>query len=122
MKDKRAENSKTMMVISMGFIIIYLVWDVEWAIYVALAISVLGTLSDYVSDKVSWLWMKLAWLLGLIIPKVLLALVFYLILFPTSIISRLFGKRSNIELKNGRQSLFIEADKDFEPGSFEKPW
>lgn len=110
------------MVMAAGFIAIYLLWDLNWAIYTALTLTLIGSFSSFLSKWIAWLWMKLAWILSLIIPNILLSLVFFLILFPISLVSKLFGNKSQVILKNRRNSFFIDVDKDFEPDTFEKPY
>ena len=122
MKKIKTDTTKTMLVISSGFILIYLIWDWDWAIYTALIISLTGILSAYLSRKVVFLWMKLSWLLSMIVPNVLLAIVFYLVLFPVSLVAKLLHSKTQLVLKNKTQSFFVDCDKEFDKGSFEKPF
>jgi hypothetical protein len=120
--NNKAENIRTLMVMAAGFIVIYLIWDLKWAIYIALALTIAGSFSSYLSKWIAWGWMKLAWVLSLIIPNILLGIVFFLVLFPTAMMSKLFRTKSNFTLKNNRDSFFIDVNKDFEPNCFDKPY
>lgn len=122
MKRDNIDNSKTILVITTGFLVVFLLWDHQWALYIALGVAVAGVVSDYLSGKITWVWMKLAWLLSLVIPKILLAAVFYLLLLPLALISRIFRKEAPLTLKNNKESLFVEYNKTIEPSSFEKTW
>lgn len=110
-----------MLTIAVGFIVLFLVFDWEWAVVVALIIGLIGVFSPYLSKKVEFLWMKLAYYLGLVIPNILLGAIFYLFLFPISLLSKLFKKDDPLYLKN-RQSTYVNSNKTFEKTSFEKPW
>ncbi len=66
-------------------------------------------------------WMKMAYVLGLFMPKILLTIIFYGILFPIALLFKLFGK-SDIILKNNRKSFFKEVNKSYTSASFEKLW
>lgn len=127
-KDLKFDPVKTVLIITVGFLMIYLViWkrsgvQHEWLLYVAAFVGLGGFLSGFVADKINWLWMKLTWVLSLIVPNILMSLVFYLILFPFALISRVFGKKDTLNLQNRSDSVFKDYNKDFDPKSFENPW
>ena len=66
--------------------------------------------------------MKLAWVMSLIVPNILLSIVFYLFLTPIALISRIFGEKDQLGLKNSKDTMFKNTNKKFEPTSFENPW
>jgi len=113
---------RTVLVIATGFLVIYLIWDYEWAVYTALALGLAGSLSAWLGRSIVFLWQKIGWFLGLIIPNIILTIFFYLVLFPIALLSRLSGKRSQVSLKNRSGSMFAECRKEYPPASFEKPW
>ena len=65
--------------------------------------------------------MKLAQLLGYIIPNILLSIVFYLILFPLSLLSKLFTK-DPLMLSSKYDSYFVDVNKEMDQKSFENMW
>jgi K+-transporting ATPase A subunit len=69
---------KTVLVITVGFLIIYMVTKWQWAIIVSIIIGMLGLLSEYLAKKIEFTWMKLTWILSLIVPNILLTIVFIL--------------------------------------------
>ncbi len=111
----------TVLVISMGFLALYLGFSIQWAAIVSLIIGVSGALSTYLSTKIEWTWMKLAKVLGYIISSILLCLVFYLIMYPISLLSKLFNKDPLMILKK-YSSYFIDVNKKTDKNSFEKTW
>ena len=122
MKGQKTDPIKTVLTISVGFMVLYLITKWNWTILTALAIGLAGIFSNYLSKKIDYLWMKLAWLLNFILPKVLLFIIFFLLLFPLGILSKLFGKKDSLNLNNKADSLFIKCNKKFDKVSFEKPW
>jgi hypothetical protein len=122
MKNTKTNPIKTILTISVGFMLVYLVTKWNWALSVSLIIGVIGICSNYLSQKIDFVWMKLTWLLSLIIPNILLGTIFYFFLFPISILSRLLGKQDPLHLKNKGNSVFITINKDFDKASFEKSW
>jgi hypothetical protein len=119
---KKAEPHKTVLIISIGFLLVYVFTKGNWALAVSLTVGVLGSLSDYMCEKIDFVWMKLAWLLGMIIPNILLTVIFFFFLFPIALLSRLFTKKDPLRLKNINTSLFKDRNKAFDKTSFEKPW
>jgi hypothetical protein len=122
MKNLKTNPVKTVLTISVGFLLIYVVTKWKGAIFVSLMTGLIGICSDYLSQKIDFLWMKLTWLLSLIVPNILLGIIFYLFLFPISVLSGLFGKKNSLHLKNKADSVFITVNENFDKTSFEKSW
>jgi len=122
MKNTKTNPTKTVLIITIGFLLVYLVSKWHWAIYVSLVIGLAGAFSDYLSKKIDFLWMKLAWVLNLIVPNILLGIIFYIFLVPISLLSKLFSKSDPLTLKNKTGSIFKTSNKSFDKASFEKTW
>ena len=108
---KTDTSKSTILVISMGFLILYLVFAWQWAVLVSLIVGVVGVLSSYLSKKIEWVWMKIAQLLGYIIPNILLTLMFFLFLYPIALLSKLFSK-DPLMLSNKYETYFIDINKE----------
>lgn len=117
-----ANPVKTVLTICLGFLFVYVLSEQKWLLYAALFIGLTGVFSTYLSSLIDTFWMKLAWLLGMVVPNIILGVVFYLLVFPLSLLSRLFGRKDFLTLKNRKSSLFVETRKHFSKTSFEKPW
>jgi hypothetical protein len=118
----KTNPTKTVLTITVGFIAVYLITRWKWAISVSLIIGLTGVFSVYLSRKIEFVWMKLSWILSLIVPNILMGAIFYLFLFPISVFSRLFGKKDPLNLKDNSGSHFKNKEKGFDKESFEKPW
>ena len=121
-KKIKTDPIKTVLVITVGMIILHVAYEWHWALYVGLGIGIFGLASDYLAKKIDYLWLQLTKLLSLIIPNILLSAVFYVILTPVAFLSRLFGDNNPLSLKDNKASLFRDSNKTFEKNSFEKPW
>jgi hypothetical protein len=118
----KSDTSKTtMLTISMGFLIVHLVSSWQWAIIVALAVGIIGILSDTLSARIEIVWMKLAKFLSYVIPTILLGIVFYCVLLPFSLMSKLFVK-DPLMLSGDYPSYFVPANREMQKQDFEKPW
>jgi hypothetical protein len=120
-KPIHSDPIKTILVIVVGFLIVYVISKWQGWLGIALFFGILSLLSDYLAKKIDFLWMKLSWLLGLIVPNILLSIIFFVFLTPIALLSRI-GNKDPLSLKHTRTSLFKEYHKDFNKASFEKPW
>ena len=113
---------KTVLTISMGFLVLFMFSNRrEWFI-LSLLIGLTGIFSSFLSGKIELVWMKLSWLLSLVMPNVILTVIFYLFLFPIAMLSKLFANRRSLILKNQQSSMFKTTNKTFVKADFEKPW
>jgi phosphate/sulfate permease len=118
----KADTSKyTILVISMGFLLLDILFSMPWARTISLITGIIGIISNSFSRAVEKGWMAISRVLSLIIPSILLGSVFYLILFPIALVSKIFTK-DPLMLSNEYQTLFIPVRKDLDKKSFEKTW
>jgi hypothetical protein len=122
MKLQKTDPAKTVLTISVGFMILYFITKWDWTIMTAFAVGLAGVFSNYLSTKIDFLWMKLTWFLSLIVPNVLLSIIFFLLLFPIALLARMFGKNDPLNLNNKNDSNFKSSNKQLNKASFEKPW
>ncbi len=118
---KKDTSKSTILIISIGFLILYLAFSWQWSVIVSLLIGVIGIISSTLSKKIEWGWMKLAKLMGYIIPNILLTIVFFLFLYPISLLSKLFSK-DPLMLSKKYKTYFIDINREMDKKSFEKIW
>jgi len=121
-KKIKSDPKTTLLVITLGMVAVYVITRMNWALLTALGIGVGGLLSQGLAEKIDWLWMKLTYVLSLIVPNILLSVVFYVFLTPIALLSRLFGNSNPLDLKNTSPSLFKDHKGKMDAASFEKPW
>jgi hypothetical protein len=122
MQNKQNNTDKTILTIVIGFLIVFVVSQWNWALTVSLCVGLIGIFSTFLSQKIEWLWMQLTKVLSMIVPNIILAVVFYLILFPVAILSRILGKKDTMRLKGGSKTCYIELNKSFSKDDFTYPW
>jgi hypothetical protein len=122
MKTTKSNSAKTVLIISIGFTVVFLLFESKWALNTAIIVGLLGIISNKICDVIDFLWMKLAKVLSFIVPNILLSIIFYLFLFPIAVLSRLFGNKTGLQLKKRPGSLWIERNTQVEKVSFEKMW
>ena len=120
--ENKLKAKSTILVIVVGFIIIYTYSKNFNFLKVSIIIGLLSVISDKASLLIDKIWFKISYILGLIVPNILLGLIFYLILFPISLLSRIFGNKDALNLKNNTKTLFINKNSIFKAKSFQQPW
>ncbi|MGV3611152.1 MAG: hypothetical protein ACO1N0_09400 [Fluviicola sp.] len=121
-KQKASNPAKTVLTIVVGFILIFLITKMRWSLSVAFFVGLAGVLSDFIAKWIDFAWMKLTVVLSYIVPNIVLSLIFYLFLFPIAMLTKLFGKKDPMHLKNTASTLFKHNEKVFDKAYFEKHW
>jgi hypothetical protein len=96
----------------------------EGYLYAAIALQVLNMIVPQLFRPVAVLWLGFADLLGAIMPKVLLSIVFFLVVMPVAILRRLAGKDS-LKLrafKASKGSIMLERNHKFSATDLERPF
>lgn len=122
MKKEKNNPIKTVLTIVVGLTIIYMITKLQWTIIAALTVGFTSLMSKQICRWVDFVWRKLAWILSLIIPNILLSIIYYFLLFPISLLAKLFGKKDPLCLKNEQTSMFVSVNKKFGKRSFEIIW
>lgn len=116
--------AKTSLTIVAGFLLIYIISGLSWTwcLYIASIVAILSILSSKVARLIEQGWFLLTKLLSFIVPNIILSAIFYLFLFPISLIYRLTGSSDPLMLKSGYDTTFKRVDKTFTSDSFKNPW
>lgn len=122
MKKKTLDPVMTILTICVGFVGLYLLYKKPWLIQAGFIVGVLGILSSFFREKINFLWQKLIDVLGKIVPNILLSIIFYVFLFPISLLAKIFSKKDPLMLKNNQTSTFIDSEKEYTKAYFEKTW
>ena len=87
------KTDQTILTIVVGLVVIHWLSGNEYLLHAAILIGLLSLISRKIGNGINWLWMKLAWVLSLIVPKILLAAIFYLFLFPIAVLASIFWQK-----------------------------
>jgi hypothetical protein len=106
-----------------GVLLLCFFWKHQiYFLYLAAILSGISAFSTKLVVVLDNLWMRLAWLLGQFVPRILLAVIFYLVLTPLALLAKLVGEKDPLHLKHSGKSLFKECPPNTEKASFEKMW
>jgi hypothetical protein len=119
---ERKKNLETCLIIVTGLLIIFLIKEWYPLLIIAITVGFIGVFFNKPASWINWLWYKIGDLLGKIIPKVILSAVFFLFLFPVSMLYRISCKdRLTIKAKN-RNTMWTERDYSYSMDDLTKPW
>jgi len=119
---KESDKIKAQLVIVTGLVILYFIFKSQYFLIAAAAIGVVSIAIPVAGDLIVKGWYKLAEILGAINGRILLSAVFFIVLFPVALISRL-GKKDPLTLKKGElDSVFVERNHKYAAKDLEQVW
>lgn len=123
MDNKPSNNSRYEIPLSIVIfmLILFLISKNTIFIYLALGIGVISLLSKRITHYIVLVWNQIIKIVGTINAHVILGLIFFVILFPISMVYRLLNK-DNLNLKSGKESYFQTRDHRYTAKDIENPW
>ena len=82
-----------------------------WSIFIAVTFLILGLLNSRILTPFNKIWIKFGVLLGNLISPIILGIIFFLIITPTSLIMKILGKNLLNLKKNNKSSYWVERPK-----------
>lgn len=118
------KHKESILVISTGFLVLFLIFGLQWMIWVAAGVSILGLMSSTIARWIHTGWMKLALALGWINSKILLSIVFFVFLMPVAFLQRLVsGDKLQLKRKKeGEGGYYVERNYTYEKKDLENVW
>ncbi|PCH99257.1 MAG: hypothetical protein COB85_00295 [Bacteroidetes bacterium] len=112
---------EAILVIVTGLLVFYFIFEIDELVYIALVVAVISLLSKWVASKIVWLWYKLSEVMGYVMSRILLSAVFFLFLYPISILYKLFNK-DPLKLRRSDQSYYESRDHKYTAKDLKNPW
>ncbi len=119
---KENEVNKILLVFTIGFCLLSFLFKLPILSYIGVGIGLLGLISPSFGLFFAKFWMKFAGILGKINGTILLSIVFFLMLFPISLLQKIFSRKDNLRLKLPKESNFVIRDKKYKKEDLEKMW
>lgn len=118
---QRQKTLETILVLVGALLVFYFIFDLRLLLKIALVLAAIGIFIPFLAEKIHWAWMKLAHILGYVMSRVLLTLIYFIFVVPLAFFSRLAGKNS-VQLKAGQKSYFKDRNFRYDKGSLENVW
>lgn len=112
----------TLLTIVFGLLSVNFFLEEKLIFYICLLISAIGVFSIKSSKIIEKIWYKLSFYLSQIIPNILLTIIFFIILTPIALFSKIFKNNSNFITKDNNNSIYKNQIKQFDKKSFERAW
>lgn len=117
-----SDKIKAQLVIVTGLVVLYFIFKSQYFLIAAAVVGVLSIAIPVVGDLIVKVWYKIAEVLGAINGKILLSAVFFVVLFPVALISRI-GKKNPLYLKKEEgDSVFVERNHKYTAKDLEQVW
>lgn len=100
----------------------YLLSDIRLLLIMSVVIGMIGLFSNYLSDKIVWVWWKLIKILASVNSKILLSIIFFVFLTPVAFLARMFNKNYLGIKKWNNKSYYNERNYTYKPKDLENPW
>ena len=107
---QRGKVVEALLAIIMGFMVFYFIFEIDALLYIAFGIGMIALFWNWLAEKIAWLWLKFASVLGVINGKILLSIVFFFFLTPIAFLNKLFSKNMLQLKKEDRNSVFVERN------------
>jgi hypothetical protein len=117
----RIKILETGLVLTTAFLVIYLLTGNNVFLYLALTVGISGIFVKPVAKYIAIAWFKLADVLNFFVSRIILGTLFFIILFPISLLYRIPNK-DNLRLKRSDKSTWIERNHKYSPGDLENIW
>ncbi len=117
-KDKILETS---LVLTTGFVVLYVVFKKPVFLILALAFGIIGIFIPFLAHYIAIAWFKLADVLNFIVSKVVLGIVYFIVLVPVAFIYKISGK-DKLKIKKKLDSNWVKRYKNYTASDIENIW
>jgi len=118
---KKEKSLETLLVLVGALIVLFWFLDRRIFLLVALALVLTGIFSPYLTNFFSRVWLKFSELIGSIMSKIILSLIFFAFLLPLAIFRKIFKKDSML-LGKKKNSYYIDRDHTYSGRDLENMW
>lgn len=115
------KSTETILVLVVACLILYWIVGKKYLLITAIALGLIGILFPFLANMIHWAWMKLGAGMGYLTSRIILVLIFFLVLYPLSLISKLFRKNV-MKMGPGINSYFKDRNFVYTRESMENPW
>lgn len=118
---EKEKSLETSLVLTSGFILVYIITKTELFVYLAFGLGFIGIFLKPVAKVITIGWFKLADILNYFVSKLILGTLYFVVLVPISILSRVFNK-NGLKLKKSSKSMWYKRDYKYAANDLENIW
>jgi len=117
----RTKTLETSLVLTTGFLVITFITKNDLFLYLAFAFGITGIFIKPLAKYIAIAWFKLADILNYFISKLILGTLFFIVLFPVSLLYKIMIK-DKLRLKRSKDSMWIERKHAYSSADLENIW
>ena len=117
----KSKTLETSLVLTTGFLLIYLITKSNLFLYLAFAFGITGIFIKPLAKYISIAWFKLADILNYFVSKIILGMLFFVVLFPVSLLYKITNK-DKLRLKQSKNSNWIERNHTYSSADLKNIW
>jgi len=121
----RERELETILTICIALVVIFLIGKQHhrYLLTISILLGLIGMFSHYLTTKITWAWMKLSEVMGAVMSRVILSIVFFGFVTPLAYLFRIFGNRDNLQLKRTKgTSYYTIRNHQFTPRDLDNLW
>lgn len=107
---QRVKVVEALLAIMVGLMVFYFVFKLPVLLYISFGIGLVALFWNWLAEKIAWVWLKFASVLGVVNGKILLSIVFFIFLTPIAFLNKLFSKNPLQLKKDNQKSVFVERN------------
>lgn len=117
----REKALETSLVLTAAFVLLYFLKPVEIFLYIAFGFGLTGIFIKPLARIIAFIWFKFAVILNFFVSKLILGAIFYLILFPISLLYRL-TKKDPLNIRQSKANNWILKEHQYQAKDLENIW
>lgn len=117
----RNKSLETSLVLTTGFLILFLIFGNGWLLYLALGFGITGIFIKPLAKYLAIAWFKLADILNFFVSKIVLGLLFFVVLWPVSMLYKISNK-DKLRLKKEKESNWIDRSHIYSAEDLKNIW
>ena len=117
----KSKISETSLVLTTGFLVLYIIVKNDVFLYFAIGFGLTGIFIKPLAKIIAVAWFKLADILNYFMSKIILGALFFVVLFPISILYRIMNG-NKLDQKNSSKSIWKERTHTYSKNDLENIW
>jgi hypothetical protein len=120
-ENNKAKALETILVLVGALIVAYWITQKKIFLLLALILIFIGITSSFLADRISVAWLKFAEIIGGVMSKVILSIIYFVFLVPIALLYQL-SKKDYLSLKRKKDSYYINRGHTYSPKDLENIW
>ncbi|HKM93881.1 MAG TPA: SxtJ family membrane protein [Prolixibacteraceae bacterium] len=121
MVKRNNKTNEALLVIVTGFLVLFLVFDKTYLLYVSVVVGSIGVFIKPLADIIARAWFNLGDILGFVVSKIVLGIMFFFLLVPIALLHNLFNKNP-MKLKHLGETQWVTRGHKYVGSDFKNIW